>query len=73
MDQEREREKQKIKKDRERERERQRVFEDLRPQVVPFYRFFFGGGFPYEDRLQRKGYPYSNLSTGGPTYSQRSG
>ena len=26
----------------------------------------FGGGFPYKYRLQKKGYPYSNLSTGGP-------
>ena len=35
-----------------------------------FYRFFFGGGFCYENRLnglQEKGYPYSNLSTGGPS------
>ena len=35
--------------------------------VVPFYRFFFGGGFPYKNGLQKKiGYPASNLSTGGP-------
>ena len=27
---------------------------------------FFGGGFPYQYRLQKKGYPYSNTSTGGP-------
>ena len=26
----------------------------------------FQGGFPYENRLQNKVYPYSNLSTGGP-------
>ena len=31
------------------------------------HRFFFGGGFPYQNRLQKeKGYPYSKLSTGGP-------
>ena len=24
------------------------------------------GGFPYKTRAQKKGYPYSNLSTGGP-------
>ena len=26
----------------------------LGPPVVPFYRFFFGGGFPYQNRLPRK-------------------
>ena len=25
-----------------------------------------GGGFPYKNRLQKRGYPSSNLSTGGP-------
>ena len=35
--------------------------------VGPFYRFFFGGVFPYYNRLQKKGYPYSDLSTGGPS------
>ena len=34
----------------------------LGPPVVPFCRFFFGGGFPYTE----KGYPYSSLSTRGP-------
>ena len=37
----------------------------LGPPVEPFYRFFFGGGF-YENRLQQKGCPYSNLKSGGP-------
>ena len=27
---------------------------------------FLGGGFLYSNRLQKKGYPYSNLSTGRP-------
>ena len=36
------------------------------PRIVPLYRFIFGGGFPYWNRLQKKGYPYSTLSTGGP-------
>ena len=27
---------------------------------------FLGGGFPYQNRLQKKGYPYSNLSTREP-------
>ena len=28
-----------------------------------FYGFFFGGGFPYYNKLQKEiGYPYSNLS-----------
>ena len=31
------------------------------------HRFFFWGGFRYSNRLQKKGYPYSNLSTGGPS------
>ena len=34
---------------------------------VPFYRFIFWGGSPYSNRLRKKGYPYSNLSTGGPS------
>ena len=33
--------------------------------VVPFYSVL-GGGFPDSNRLQKKEYPYSNLSTGGP-------
>ena len=42
----------------------------LLPPVMPFYCFFFGGGFLYKSRLQKKqvGYPYSNLSTGGPSH-----
>ena len=36
----------------------------LGPPVVPFHRFFVGGGFPYQNRLQ---HPYSILSTGGPS------
>ena len=31
----------------------------------------FGVGFPYSRRLQKKGYPYSNLSTGGPSQRQK--
>ena len=31
-----------------------RVLAILGP-FVPFYRFFFGGGFPYYNRLQKKG------------------
>ena len=27
---------------------------------------FFGRGFPHYNKLQKKGYPYSNLSTGEP-------
>ena len=34
---------------------------------MPFYPFF-GGGLPYQNRLQKEGYPYSNLSTGGPSF-----
>ena len=30
----------------------------LGPPVVPFCRFFFGGGF--QNRLQKKGFPYSS-------------
>ena len=37
------------------------------PPAVPFYSFFFGGGFPYQNRLQKKGYRYSSLSTRGPS------
>ena len=36
------------------------------PPVVPFYSFW--GRVPYQNRLQTKGYPYSNLSTGGPVH-----
>ena len=36
-------------------------------QLVPFLPFLFGGGFPYQNRLQQKLVPtYSILSTGGP-------
>ena len=34
--------------------------------LIPFVSL--GGGFPYSNRLPKKGYPYSNLSTGGPSY-----
>ena len=35
----------------------------------PFYRFFFGWeGSPTKNRLQKKGCPYSILSTGGPSF-----
>ena len=34
--------------------------------VVPFYPFL-GKGSPANYRLQKQGYPYSNLSTGGPS------
>ena len=47
------------------------VFLALGPPVVPFY-FCGGGGFPSENRVQKIGYPYSNLSsgvTGGPSQS----
>ena len=40
----------------------------LGPPVAPFYPFF-RGGFPYFSRLQRRRYPYANLSTGGPSGS----
>ena len=36
------------------------------PVLLAFYPFL--GGFPYENRLQKKGYPYSSLSAGGPSY-----
>ena len=37
------------------------------PARRPFAHFVWLGGFPYENRLQKKSwYPYSNLSTGGP-------
>ena len=36
----------------------------LGPPVVPFY-LFFGDGSP-TNLVQKKGYPYPNLSTGGP-------
>ena len=40
----------------------------LGPPVVPLSPLFGLGGFPYYNRLQKKiGYPYSVLSTGGPS------
>ena len=33
--------------------------------LSPFH--VFGGGFPYSNRLQKQGHPYSNLSTRGPS------
>ena len=42
----------------------------LRPTVVRFY-LFFGEGSPTIIDYRRKGYPYSKLSTGGPSYSAR--
>ena len=38
----------------------------LGPPVVPFDQLVWGFGFPYKNRPQKKGYPSSNLSTGGP-------
>ena len=38
----------------------------LGPPVLPLFPLF-GGGFPYQNGLQKRGYPYSNLSTGGPS------
>ena len=37
-----------------------------RSPVVPFYPFL-GGGFLYQNRVQKIGYPYSSPSTGGPS------
>ena len=45
-------------------------FDVARPPVVPFYPFF-GGGFPLLKQTTEKGYPYSNLSTGGPRLTCR--
>ena len=36
---------------------------------MPFY--FFGGGFLYQIDHRKKGYPYSNLSNGGPRRGHR--
>ena len=49
-----------------------RVKTHLGPPVVPFCPFFGGEGSPtkIDDRERKKrknGYPYSNLSTGGPS------
>ena len=49
----------------------------LGPQVGPFASFFGWEGSPtkidYRNRLQKKGHPYSNLSTGGPRFPAKSG
>ena len=37
----------------------------LGPPEVPFYPFL-GEGFPTQIHCRKNGYPYSNLSTGGP-------
>ena len=37
----------------------------LGPPVLPFY-LFFGEGSTTKIDYRQKGYPYSNLSTGGP-------
>ena len=47
-------------------------FYGLGPPIVPLlpsFFFFLGGGSPTKTHYQRKkvGYPYSNLSTGGPS------
>ena len=39
--------------------------------VVPSYLFF--GGFPTKMDYRQKGYPYSNLSTGGPSFAEKHG
>ena len=39
----------------------------LGPPVVPFYPFL-GKGSPTKIDYRKKGYPYSTLSTGGPSY-----
>ena len=39
----------------------------LGPPVVPFYPFL-GEGSPTKIDYRKKGYPYSNLSTGGPRF-----
>ena len=45
------------------------LLEYLGRPVVPFYPFvLLGEGSPTKIDYSKKGYPYSNLSTGGPSY-----